>query len=861
MPSLRFDILVDNKGGKVALQQFANETDAAFKKSAAAVSKVSLQALPEHERAVLKVKRQYEGLQEQINKLSSSNRISQEMANQWHNSLGVRMNEDIKNLDKTSSQTFSSITGYARIAATSIAGLAVGKVFMDGLKSVENYRLEVASLSAFITTFSEKSAHGDLAGGFKDAYAYAQRLVPELERIDAKTIASGKDLTVMAETMMQNGVLLDVDNQKQVQGFVNIANALKLVTAGQNQDIQMRQEINALLMGQIRQTDRLPKLLANIDPQLQDHLKLWKQQGTTIEHVGELLKGFNASSGLVEDTWATVGSSLETVRDKVLRDGFKPVFEDIVGLSKEFKNSLMDSEGKLTPLALDIQKDIREAYGLLKETVEIAEHFAPPIIAVVTALGAAKVAQLAFNAATKANPYILGATVLYGVVDWLSDYTEHIRVATAETEKLRRVNALVYLPPDHEVNKTRLAASHGGMPKGDIHSKNQFQQALAIEHLGLEQHLSSSHAAVEVADKALAPKLSPPPPSEDDIKAAQRYAEALATAKREWGQKADLEGLTGVDKELQAIGQQADELRAKFKRGSQAWIDDGQAMRENAAIQADYIKRVTKAQEEWDKTAIYGLTGQEQALAKVRAEFDGYRQTLVESAATLGEPMQEVYDRLDALDRAEGKALQDIRDKGDDTAKALEHAFDGWANGVSSDINDMVWGADASFGKMGESFARMITQMIIQTQIMKPIMDDLTGGDSGSGGWIGAIGSWVGSLFANTYHTGGVVGETAVPSRSVSPSLFANAPRFHAGLASDEFPAILQRGETVIPRGGSMATAPPQVVVQVVNQTSQPVDAKNQEPKFDGERWVIGVILKDVQQGGQLRGLFAGAAA
>jgi len=51
-------------------------------------------------------------------------------------------------------------------------------------------------------------------------------------------------------------------------------------------------------------------------------------------------------------------------------------------------------------------------------------------------------------------------------------------------------------------------------------------------------------------------------------------------------------------------------------------------------------------------------------------------------------------------------------------------------------------------------------------------------------------------------HSGGIVGRTGLRSRSVSPFLFAGAPRYHgggtAGLAPSEVPAILQKGEAVL---------------------------------------------------------------
>lgn len=58
------------------------------------------------------------------------------------------------------------------------------------------------------------------------------------------------------------------------------------------------------------------------------------------------------------------------------------------------------------------------------------------------------------------------------------------------------------------------------------------------------------------------------------------------------------------------------------------------------------------------------------------------------------------------------------------------------------------------------------------------------------------------AIGADVFHGGGIVGVTRVPRRMVSARALVRAPRYHAGLTSDERPAILQKGEEVIPRGG-----------------------------------------------------------
>jgi len=108
----------------------------------------------------------------------------------------------------------------------------------------------------------------------------------------------------------------------------------------------------------------------------------------------------------------------------------------------------------------------------------------------------------------------------------------------------------------------------------------------------------------------------------------------------------------------------------------------------------------------------------------------------------------------------------------------------------------------------------------------------------------GVIGAALG-MFAGVAHSGWNVGNEPPPAtRTVSPTVFAGAKRFHNGLAGDEFPAILKKGETVIPAGGGAG-----IVVNVINQGA-PVDVEGAGPRFDGEKWVVDVLLKAKRRGG-----------
>ena len=129
------------------------------------------------------------------------------------------------------------------------------------------------------------------------------------------------------------------------------------------------------------------------------------------------------------------------------------------------------------------------------------------------------------------------------------------------------------------------------------------------------------------------------------------------------------------------------------------------------------------------------------------------------------------------------------------------------AHGVEDTLVDIASTGKINLQKIGDmvkSLEQDILRSFIRQNITGPIAGQLSGllgggAEAAAGGASG--GGIFGSLFSSIFHEGGVVGETSA-QRSVPAWMFAGAPRFHTGLAPDEFPAILQRGETVIPKNG-----------------------------------------------------------
>lgn len=184
-------------------------------------------------------------------------------------------------------------------------------------------------------------------------------------------------------------------------------------------------------------------------------------------------------------------------------------------------------------------------------------------------------------------------------------------------------------------------------------------------------------------------------------------------------------------------------------------------------------------------------------------------------------------------------------DNSETTAKAMENAFVGWGSNFSSMLNDMVWESGSSFDDILRSFGKMVTQMVIQKEIVEPFM--------------GMAGGGISSMLTSFFHAGGVVGSGDGRDGSVSAMAFAGAPRFHGGLMPDEFPAILQRGEGVFTQAqmralGGAVNQQPLIKIEVINNTGQETQVKTRQPSWDGEKWVLGVVLDAV---GRNKGNFA----
>lgn len=130
----------------------------------------------------------------------------------------------------------------------------------------------------------------------------------------------------------------------------------------------------------------------------------------------------------------------------------------------------------------------------------------------------------------------------------------------------------------------------------------------------------------------------------------------------------------------------------------------------------------------------------------------------------------------------------------EEAQKQVQPVSDAISGGLTRAFDDFIDRGELNFKRMA---ATMIAELV-KLQFQMAVIQPLFGGGGTQGGGI------FGQALAGVFHGGGTVGAGG-PARSVPGLAFAMAPRFHnggmPGLRAGEVPAILEKGETVLPKG------------------------------------------------------------
>ncbi len=142
------------------------------------------------------------------------------------------------------------------------------------------------------------------------------------------------------------------------------------------------------------------------------------------------------------------------------------------------------------------------------------------------------------------------------------------------------------------------------------------------------------------------------------------------------------------------------------------------------------------------------------------------------------------------------RAFQSYMDEATNAAGTAQYAFESMTSILEDSLVNFATNTKYTFRDMAQSILRSLAQIAAKQAAMGLVK---LGMSAISGAWnTWGVGAQQSPAPVETRHSGGIVGVDGAVMRSVSPGVFSGAPRFHTGgIAGDEVPAILRKGEGV----------------------------------------------------------------
>ncbi len=180
---------------------------------------------------------------------------------------------------------------------------------------------------------------------------------------------------------------------------------------------------------------------------------------------------------------------------------------------------------------------------------------------------------------------------------------------------------------------------------------------------------------------------------------------------------------------------------------------------------------------------------------------------------------------LGDLEEKTKTALQNV---GTDTSQTVDLVRDLGMTFQSAFENAIVGGQDLRSVVSG--LLEDIARLILRLYVIQPLVNSITG----------MFSSFLG-VPSVVMHGGGVVGSSG--TMALAPAgLFVGAPKLHSGLNADEFPAILQRGETVLPKNfGGNSAAPNIKIINVLD----PSVVGDYMSTYEGEKMIMNIVQRN----------------
>jgi len=293
----------------------------------------------------------------------TQNAIAQANANQQLNTT-LAQSAALANKNSLSfiSMFGAMVTGQLAVDALYGAFRKLKGVIVESIEIADKMRLQAASMAGAMVI-------SDPSMGFAQAKANADKMIEATFAMSRGFVGNARELQILTEAAVTFGLKLDFTSQKGRESFIAFANTLKLITQGQNFEIQAFQEIRAIMQGQNFQGAMLARRLQAVGIDVQKMVPMWVAQGTVIENIVQALGGYAQASEAIKNTWQAQRKTIESIYQLILAKGAEKAYDELKNRLTEINDLFLDQNG-LTERSKRIIDTIADAWRTVFNVAE-----------------------------------------------------------------------------------------------------------------------------------------------------------------------------------------------------------------------------------------------------------------------------------------------------------------------------------------------------------------------------------------------------------------------------------------------------------------------------------------------------------
>lgn len=285
------------------------------------------------------------------------------MSTTAHNTINKLNSQSLKGIFSSGMEMLRNfrwqVAGVIYLATRAV--WAIKNAYINVMDEIAQYRREAMSLAA---QFSY-SMIGDINRDFNKIYGFARELLERMEQVAARTILTMEDMTTLVRTFAQAGIIPETDDD--LDKVATIGTAIRALTEGMaNAGTQMKQELNAIIMGRQRATDQLAMMFKLMGVDIQKTIDDAKMRGENmLDALSNALKPFSVLNEKLADEWEAVINNMKLAWKVIKRIGLEDFLLKKTAKLNEFVNQFYDKINGITEKGREVSATLLAAFEIV----------------------------------------------------------------------------------------------------------------------------------------------------------------------------------------------------------------------------------------------------------------------------------------------------------------------------------------------------------------------------------------------------------------------------------------------------------------------------------------------------------------